>query len=97
MQFDLDGFTFRRGTAAVIAFILIGTLCQLVGADIYMHSPRGSNDRNCERNANRNNGNRLFDSQNNNAGGYGEICPDFISSLDYSFFFTEYSFIQHFV
>jgi hypothetical protein len=44
-----------------------------VHADIYMHNPRGSNDRNCERNANRNNGNRLFDSQNNNAGGYA--CP----------------------
>jgi len=25
-----------------------------------MHNPRGSNDRNCERNANRNNENRLF-------------------------------------
>ena len=32
-------------------------------ADVYMHNPRGSNDRNCERNDNRNNGNRLFDSQ----------------------------------
>jgi hypothetical protein len=29
--------------------------------DVYMHNPRGSNDRNCERNVNRNNGNRLFD------------------------------------
>eukprot|EP00602_Paraphysomonas_sp_CaronLab_P010448 CAMPEP_0185024140 /NCGR_PEP_ID=MMETSP1103-20130426/7090_1 /TAXON_ID=36769 /ORGANISM="Paraphysomonas bandaiensis, Strain Caron Lab Isolate" /LENGTH=920 /DNA_ID=CAMNT_0027557021 /DNA_START=162 /DNA_END=2924 /DNA_ORIENTATION=+ len=38
-----------------------------------MHNPRGSNDRNCERNINRNNGNRLFDSQNNAAGGYA--CP----------------------
>jgi len=38
-----------------------------------MHNPRGSNDRNCERNANRNNENRLFNSQNNNAGGYA--CP----------------------
>lgn len=44
-----------------------------VFADVYMHNPRGSNDRNCERNVNRNNGNRLFDSQNNNAGGYA--CP----------------------
>ncbi|CAM9102097.1 unnamed protein product, partial [Ectocarpus fasciculatus] len=42
-------------------------------ADVYMHNPRGSNDRNCERNVNRNNGNRLFDSQNNNNGGYA--CP----------------------
>jgi hypothetical protein len=38
-----------------------------------MHNPRGSNDRNCERNVNRNNGNRLFDSQNNAQGGYA--CP----------------------
>lgn len=44
-----------------------------VNGDIYMHNPRGSNDRNCERNVNRNNGNRLFDSQNNNNGGYA--CP----------------------
>ena len=42
-------------------------------ADVYMHNPRGSNDRNCERNVNRNNGNRLFDSQNNAKGGYA--CP----------------------
>lgn len=44
-----------------------------VHADIYMHHPHGSNDRNCERNVNRNNGNRLFDSQNNAKGGYA--CP----------------------
>jgi len=42
-------------------------------ADVYMHNPRGSNDRNCERNVNRNNGNRMFDSQNNAKGGYA--CP----------------------
>ena len=39
----------------------------------FQHNPRGSNDRNCERNVNRNNGNRLFDSQNNAKGGYA--CP----------------------
>lgn len=44
-----------------------------VSADVFMHNPRGSNDRNCERNDNRNNGNRLFDSQNNDKGGYA--CP----------------------
>ena len=38
-----------------------------------MHNPRGSNDRNCERTVNRQNGNRLFNSQNNNNGGYA--CP----------------------
>jgi hypothetical protein len=39
-------------------------------ADFYMHNPAGGNDRNRERNQNRNNGNRLFDSQNNGNGGY---------------------------
>jgi hypothetical protein len=42
----------------------------MVKADIYLHNPRGSNDRGCETNENRNNGNRLFDSQNNAKGGY---------------------------
>jgi hypothetical protein len=51
-------------------FALLGLLASPADADIYMHNPRGSNDRNCERNVNRNNGNRLFDSQNNNNGGY---------------------------
>eukprot|EP00462_Mataza_sp_D1_P004274 CAMPEP_0175103978 /NCGR_PEP_ID=MMETSP0086_2-20121207/9431_1 /TAXON_ID=136419 /ORGANISM="Unknown Unknown, Strain D1" /LENGTH=797 /DNA_ID=CAMNT_0016379237 /DNA_START=62 /DNA_END=2455 /DNA_ORIENTATION=- len=45
-------------------------LAATVHADVYMHNPRGSNDRNCEKNVNRNNGNRLFDSQNNAKGGY---------------------------
>ena len=39
-------------------------------ADVYMHNPRGSNNRLNEQSANRNNANRLFDSQNNNKGGY---------------------------
>jgi hypothetical protein len=44
-----------------------------VRADCYLHNPRGSNNRNCETNQNRNNDNRLFDSQNNGQGGYP--CP----------------------
>lgn len=58
------------------AVAALGVLCACISsahADIYMHNPRGSNDRNCERNVNRNNGNRLFDSQNNAKGGYA--CP----------------------
>ena len=57
---------------AALGAVLVSLWDVGVLADVYMHNPRGSNDRNCERNANRNNGNRLFDSQNNNAGGYGE-------------------------
>ena len=41
-----------------------------VSGDIYVHNPRGSNNRLNEKSANRNNGDRLFDSQNNNRGGY---------------------------
>ena len=32
-------------------------------ADVYMHNPKGSNNRLNEQNAVRNNGNRMFDSQ----------------------------------
>jgi len=49
---------------------LLAVLATLCVADVYMHMPRGSNNRLNEANAQRNNGNRLFDSQNNNRGGY---------------------------
>lgn len=41
----------------------------VVAADVYLHNPRGSNNRLDDENRDRNNGNRLFDSQNNNRGG----------------------------
>lgn len=47
-------------------------LVAVAHADVYMHNPRGSNNRLNERSANRNNGNRMFDSQNNNRGGYNK-------------------------
>lgn len=40
-----------------------------VHADVYLNSPRGSNNRLDEANRDRDNGDRLFDSQNNNRGG----------------------------
>lgn len=43
---------------------------QLISADIYLHNPRGSNNRLDEANRERTNAKRLFDSQNNNRGGY---------------------------
>lgn len=54
--------------ALCVLLVLNVVLC-----DVYMHNPRGSNDRNCERNTNRNNDQRLFNSQNNAKGGYA--CP----------------------
>merc|ERR1719498_2387653 len=50
--------------------LLLPLLVALACADTYMHMPRGSNNRLNEKSANRQNGNRLFDSQNNNRGGY---------------------------
>lgn len=45
-------------------------------ADVYLHNPRGCNNRLNEKSANRNNANRLMDSQNNNRGGYNVIDLD---------------------
>lgn len=47
------------------AFVLLS-----VRADVYLHSVRGSNNRLDEANRERNNANRMFDSQNNDRGGY---------------------------
>jgi len=51
-------------------FIFLAFVTYEVSSDMYMHTPRGGNNRLNEKSANRNNGNRLFDSQNNNRGGY---------------------------
>jgi hypothetical protein len=53
----------------VAALALLGLAGSAMG-DVYMHNPRGSNCRLNEANTNRNNGNRLFDTQNNAKGGY---------------------------
>lgn len=50
--------------------LLILGLALQVTADLYMHNPRGSNDRLNEQAAERDDADRLFDSQNNNRGGY---------------------------
>lgn len=52
-----------------VAAVLLAILA-CAFADVYMHNMRGSNDRLNEQNTNRNNANRLFDSQNNAKGGY---------------------------
>jgi len=54
----------------VFIFAIVINLTSYVRSDCYMHTPRGSNNRNNEKSANRANGNRMFDSQNNNRGGY---------------------------
>jgi hypothetical protein len=52
-----------------LAVLLVAQLVHVHG-DVYMHNPRGSNNRLHERSATRTNGDRLFNSQNNNRGGY---------------------------
>jgi len=55
-------------TSIVLAALAFSTSPVL--ADVYFQSPPGSNNRLDEQNRERANGNRLFDSQNNNRGGY---------------------------
>jgi len=54
---------------AVLALTVLLALALHVSADVYMHSPRGSNNRCDEQNNDRQTTNRLFNSQNNAAGG----------------------------
>lgn len=54
--------------------IIFTSLFISIHGDVYLHNPRGNNNRCDERNNNRNNANRLFDSQNNAAGGYAITC-----------------------
>jgi len=54
----------------LLSITLSTLLISVCLADLYMHVPRGSNNRLNEASANRANANRLFDSQNNNRGGY---------------------------
>ena len=49
--------------AAGLRLLCLFAAFSLVFGDVYMHMPRGSNNRLNERSANRNNANRLFDSQ----------------------------------
>jgi len=59
----------QRSLACLAVVLLVASpLCVL--GDLYLQNPRGSNNRLNEQSANRQNADRLFDSQNNNRGGY---------------------------
>ena len=55
---------------------VVAALVAIVLSDVYLHNPRGSNNKLHEQNNNVQNNQRLFNSQNNNAGGYqvGDSC-----------------------
>lgn len=59
---------FVKMSPGVLSVIL--SLVVAVSCDIYLHNPRGSNNRLDEETRNRANNDRMFDSQNNNRGGY---------------------------
>ena len=58
-------------------------LLNAVLGDLYLHMPRGSNNRLNENSGPRRNGNRMFDSQNNNNGGYnvGDATKDVAKNM----------------
>ena len=73
-------------------FCTLLLLSRLALADIYLHSPRGSNNKLSETSNGATNQRRLFDSQNNNNGGYqvpdncGRACdvdPDSTNNNNY--------------
>merc|ERR1719348_2312618 len=51
-------------------FAAAALLASVAQADVYLHAGPGSNNRLDEQNRERDNANRMFDSQNNNRGGY---------------------------
>ncbi|CAB4034208.1 Hypothetical predicted protein, partial [Paramuricea clavata] len=55
---------------ATILVLAVGLLVNLSDADVYLHNPRGSNNRLNGAGVNRANNNRMFNSQNNAKGGY---------------------------
>ena len=57
-------------TSLLFSLLFLLILTPPLSADVYLHSPRGSNNRLNEQSATRANNNRLFDSQNNARGGY---------------------------
>ena len=59
---------------SLFAILSFFSLFSIAYADVYLHNPRGGNNRCDERSNDRNNANRLFDSQNNAAGGYAVGC-----------------------
>jgi hypothetical protein len=50
--------------------VVLAMLFAVTTADLYLHNPPGANNRNRERNDNRNNADKMMDSQNNGKGGY---------------------------
>ena len=70
----------RYSACAVLLLMLLHAV--LVSADLYMHNPRGSNNKLNEEQNNARTQDRLFDSENNARGGYqvGDDCKQACSN-----------------
>lgn len=77
-----------RALWACVLAVLIG----MCSADVYMHNMRGSNNRLHGAGTNVGNNKRLFDSQNNDKGGYnqGYIISSFLTAFHSSRYFSSY-------
>ncbi len=73
-----------NSTALLLLVVVVAlSIAGGVWGDVFLHNPSGSNGRLNEANTNRNNGNRLFDSQNNAKG--KQQRGGILSPISYSF------------
>lgn len=79
--------------AKVILVVLMLCICTVLG-DMYLQNPRGCNDR-LDEETDRQNANRLFDSENNARGGYCWYLSLSFFLLKYVFLFYNI-FVRHF-
>ena len=77
-------------TLVVVLALSVG----IVWGDLYLHHPRGSNNRLNERTATRTNANRMFDSQVR-IGNARNIVVDFLFILDHFFLLLLFLFLRH--
>ncbi|CAD7936210.1 unnamed protein product, partial [Amoebophrya sp. A120] len=70
------GVVWNMKMIAFFSWLSLSAYVRIALADMYLHNPRGSNNKLSEESNNVQNDNRLFDSQNNAAAGYqvGDAC-----------------------
>jgi len=74
--------------------VLLLCLCAALAlGDLYLHQPRGSNNRLNEQSANRDNANRMYDSQDNNRGGYNK--GDALADTAFTTYDEQYDFFYY--
>lgn len=71
ITFDIYLLKFKnKNMIFQLNFLIFFSIVTSSNGDIYLHNPRGSNNRLGETSRSRSNAKRIFDSQNNERGGY---------------------------